>query len=154
MSYLVPDWTDFLSDNTVRLFLEANGNIEFDYRGTAHTLRAVASLEKSSNYLKGRLHNSAPQHTTHVTKKPITKQNRWYIYIWLRHQMETLSALLAICAGDTAVTGDFPAQRPMTRSVAVFFELRLNKRLSKQWWGWWFETPPRVLWRHCHEYHR
>ena len=31
----------------------------------------------------------------------------------------------------------------------VFFDLRLNKRLSKQWWGWWFETPSRPLWRHC-----
>ena len=42
-----------------------------------------------------------------------------------------------------------PAQRPVTRSFHVFFELRLNKRLSKQSWGWWFETPSRPLWRHC-----
>ena len=42
----------------------------------------------------------------------------------------------------------FPAQRPVTRSFDVFFDLRLNKRLSKQWWGWWFETLPRPLW--CH----
>ena len=31
----------------------------------------------------------------------------------------------------------------------AFFDLRLNKRLSKQWWGWWFETPSRPLWRQC-----
>ena len=31
----------------------------------------------------------------------------------------------------------------------VFFDLRLNKRLSKQSWGWWFETISRPLWRHC-----
>ena len=42
-----------------------------------------------------------------------------------------------------------PAQRPVTRSFDVFFELRLNKRLSKQSWGWWFETLPPPLWRHC-----
>ena len=30
----------------------------------------------------------------------------------------------------------FPAQRPVMRSFDVFFDLRLNKRLSKQWWGW------------------
>ena len=30
----------------------------------------------------------------------------------------------------------------------VFFDLRLNKRLSEQWWGWWLETPPGPLWRH------
>ena len=33
--------------------------------------------------------------------------------------------------------GEFPAQRPVTRSFDVFFDLRLNKRLSKQPWGWW-----------------
>ena len=41
-----------------------------------------------------------------------------------------------------------PAQRPVKRSFGVFFDLRLNKRLSKQSWGWWFETLSRPLWRH------
>ena len=50
---------------------------------------------------------------------------------WWRHQMETVSALLVICAGNSPVTGEFPAQRPVTRSFDVFFDLRLNKRLSK-----------------------
>ena len=45
-----------------------------------------------------------------------------------------------------------PAQRPVTRSFDVFFDLLLNKRLSNQWWGWWFETPSRPLWRHCNVY--
>ena len=67
---------------------------------------------------------------------------------WWRHQMETFSALLAICAGNSPVTGEFPAQRPVTRSFNVFFDLRLNNRLSKQSWCWWFETLPRSLWRH------
>ena len=40
--------------------------------------------------------------------------------------------------GDSPVTGKFPAQRPMTRSFDVFFDLRPNKRLSKQSWDWWF----------------
>ena len=68
---------------------------------------------------------------------------------WWRHKMETFSALLAICAGNSPVTGEFPAQRPVTRSFDVFFDLHLNKRLSKQSWGWWFHTPSRPLWRHC-----
>ena len=68
---------------------------------------------------------------------------------WWRHQMETLSALLAICAGNSPVPGEFPAQRPVTRSFHVFFDLRLNKALSKKSWGWWFETLSRPLWRHC-----
>ena len=44
--------------------------------------------------------------------------------------------------------GEFPTQRPVARSFDVFFDLRLNKRLSKQPWGWWFETLSRLLWRH------
>ena len=44
-----------------------------------------------------------------------------------------------------------PTQRPVTRSFDVFFHLRLNKRLSKRPWGWWFETLSCPLWRHCNE---
>ena len=47
------------------------------------------------------------------------------------------------------VTGELPSQRPVRWSFDVFFDLRLNKQLSKQSWGRWFETPPRSLWRHC-----
>ena len=54
---------------------------------------------------------------------------------WWRHQMETFSALLAICAGNSPVTGEFNAQRPVTRSFDVFFDLRLNERLNNQSWG-------------------
>ena len=61
--------------------------------------------------------------------------------------METFSALLV----NSPVTGEFPAQRLVTRSFDVFFNLRLNKRLGKQWWGWWFKTPSRPLWRHCND---
>ena len=62
--------------------------------------------------------------------------------------METFSALLAICAGNSPVTGEFPAQMPVTRTFDIFFDLRLNKRLSKQSQGLWFETLSRLLWRH------
>ena len=63
---------------------------------------------------------------------------------WWRHQMETFSALPAIC-----VTGEFPAQRPVTRSFDAFFHLCLNYRLIKHTWGWWIETSSRPWWRHC-----
>ena len=46
--------------------------------------------------------------------------------------METFSALLAVCAGNSLVSDEFPSQRPVTRSFDVFFDLRPNKRLSKQ----------------------
>ena len=68
---------------------------------------------------------------------------------WWRHEMETFSASPPICAGNSQVTCELPTQRPVTRSFDVFFDLRLNKRLSKQRWGWWFQTPSRPLWRQC-----
>ena len=70
---------------------------------------------------------------------------------WWRNQLETFSALLALCAGNLPVTGEFPSQRPVTLSFDVFFDLRLNKRLSKQSRPRWFEAPSRSLWRHCNE---
>ena len=77
-----------------------------------------------------------------------------YNFPWWRHQMETFSALLAICAGNSPVPGEFPAQRPVTRSFDVFFDLHPNKRLSKQWWGWWFGTLSCPLWRHRNASHK
>ena len=67
--------------------------------------------------------------------------------------METFSALLVIYAGNSPVPGEFPTQRPVTRSFDVYFDLRPNKWLSKQSWGWWFETLSCSLWRHRNELH-
>ena len=55
--------------------------------------------------------------------------------------MEAFSLLLALCAGNSPVTGELPSQKPVTRIFDVFFDLRLNKRLSKQSRRRWFETP-------------
>ena len=73
----------------------------------------------------------------------------WYVKhkSWWRHQMKTFSALLALCAGNSPVTGKFPSQGPVTRNFDVFFDLCLNKRWSK--WGWWFGTPSCSLCRLC-----
>ena len=59
------------------------------------------------------------------------------------------SAFLAFSAGNSPVPGEFPPQRPVTRSFDVFFGLCRNKQLSKQSRRWWFEMPSRTLWRHC-----
>ena len=68
---------------------------------------------------------------------------------WWRHQMETFSALPALCAANSPVTGEFLSQRPVPRSFDVFFDLHPNTQLSKESWGWWLETPSRPLWLHC-----
>ena len=76
--------------------------------------------------------------------------DRWIdLTAWWRYQMETFSALLALCAGNSPVTGEFFSQRPVTRSFDVLFDLCLNLRLNKQSWGWWFEAPSCSLWRYC-----
>ena len=50
--------------------------------------------------------------------------------------------------GEFTGPGEFPTQRQVTRSFDVFLDLRLNKRLNKQSWGWWFQTLLRPFWRH------
>ena len=72
----------------------------------------------------------------------------WWLFpsSWRRHQMETFSVLLPISAGNSTFIDEFPAQRPVTRSFDILFDLRLNERLSKQSWGWWFETLSHPLW--------
>ena len=65
---------------------------------------------------------------------------------WWCHQMATFSALMAICAENSPVPVISPHKGQW--SFNVFFHLRLNKRLSKQSWGWWFETLSSPLWRH------
>ena len=52
-------------------------------------------------------------------------------------------------SNGSMVTGWFPSQRPVTRSFDAIFDLRLNKRLTKQSRRWWFETQSCSLWRHC-----
>ena len=84
--------------------------------------------------------------------EPVMVRLRTHIRVtrpWWRHQMETFSALLALCAGNSPASGEFPAQRPVTQRFDVFFDLCLDKRLRKQSWGWWFETLSRPWWRHC-----
>ena len=103
----------------------------------------VLPVVRSRTFLFGRspraLHPGALE--CHVPgKEGHEVPGRLYVLTWWRHQMETFSALLANCAGNSPVTGEFPAQRPVTRSFDIFIDLRLNTRLSKQSWSRWFET--------------
>ena len=106
---------------------------------------------------------------------PIDKSSLVQISAWCRTGNKLLSELmLAYCnkpqwinmmtssngnifrvtgplCGEFTGPGEFPTQRPVTRSFDVFFDLRLNKRLNKESWGWWFETLSRPFWRHRNE---
>ena len=69
--------------------------------------------------------------------------------------ISVLESLVRNLSQDTLFTLECDGRKyrkklwPVTRSFDVFFDLRLNKRLSKQSWGRWFETPSHILWRHC-----
>ena len=106
------------------------------------TMYLIASALSALHYLMAR-HTTFRDHQFHNT------WDRRCSTSWWRHQMEPFSGLLALCAGNSPVTGEFPAQRPVTRSFNAFLDLRITKRLGKQSWGWWFGTPFCSLWRQC-----
>ena len=68
------------------------------------------------------------------------------VFSWWCHQMETFSASLDICAGNSPVHGEFPAKRPVTRSSDVFFDLRLQIN------GWLYNREAGDLRRHRAHY--
>ena len=84
-----------------------------------------------------------------VTHQVLYWLSSLWISPWWRHQMETFPALLAFCAVNSPVSGEFHSQRPVTQGFDVCFDLRLNKRLSKQSGRYWLKTPLCLLWRHC-----
>ena len=108
------EWSTMLLPTKVRLILEVWGHIDQDKFTGFHVM--ISWLECQWSYTAG-----------------YELASTW---TWWRHQMEAFSALLALCAGNSSVLVEFPTQRPVTRSFDVFFDLRLNKRLSRQSWGW------------------
>ena len=86
-----------------------------------------------------------------------TAAGHWnYFHVTNRQDMMTSSngnifRVTGPLCGEFTGPVEFPAQRQVTRSFDVFFDLRLNKRLSKQPRGSWFETPSWSLWRHFND---
>ena len=78
-----------------------------------------------------------------ITVAPLC--HRWTVFMMTSSNGNTFRVTGHYC-------GEFTGDR--TRSFDVFFDLHPNKRLSKQSWGWWFETPSRRLWRHCNKWRK
>ena len=98
-----------------------------------------------NNLYKRRFHATADVIQDKLTNSFV---NNNPIFTWWRQQIDTFFPLLAICVENSPVPGELPAQRPVTRSFDVFFDLCLNKRPSKQSWGCRLETPLGSLCRH------
>ena len=110
-----------------------------------HKRNAIFHLNTDSSGIKRELWRKGGFLDKYWQLKP---QEQTPVISWRHHRMETFSALLALCAGNSPVIGEFPAQRSVTRSFDVSLIYTLNKRLSKQSLGWWFEMPSCSFWRH------
>ena len=86
------------------------------------------------------------QDTNKVIAKDMEKTGRYQTTMMTTSNGQIFRVTGHLC-GEFTVPGEFPAQRPETRSFDVFFDLHRNKRLSRQSWGWWFETQWCPLWR-------
>ena len=75
-----------------------------------------------------------------------TKKHNWFM---VTSSNETFFVLLALCAGNSLVTRQFPLTKANDAELWCFFDLRLGKQLSKQSKHWWFEMPLHSLWCHC-----
>ena len=115
--------------------------MSISFRNTARTIIVNVIRHLYSN-------TDSRKVTSAIVRDAAAISNTWHDEVI---KIETFSALLALCAGNSPVSGEFPAQRLVTRSFNVFYDLRPNKRLSKKSRCWWFETPSRSLWRHCNE---
>ena len=76
---------------------------------------------------------------------------RFFLHHIMTSSNENIFRVTGLCEGNPLVTSGFPSQRSVMQSFDVFFDLRLNNRLSKQSRCQWFEMPLRSLWHHCNE---
>ena len=67
---------------------------------------------------------------------------------WWRHQMETFSALLAFCAGNSPVPVNSPHKGQWRGALMFFLVYALTNDWVNKSWDWWSETPSRPLCRH------
>ena len=83
-----------------------------------------------------------------MVQRKATKVDTIHLIFMMTSSNGNIFRVTGHLCGEFTDPGEFHTQRPVTRSFDVYFDLRPNKRLSKQLWGWWFETHRRSLWRH------
>ena len=90
--------------------------------------------------------------STPLPLRPSSPLHYSTILIMMTSSNRTIFRVTGLCVENKPMTGEFPSQRPVTRSFDVFFDLRLNKRLSRQSRRQWIETPWGSLWRHLNDH--
>ena len=126
-----------------------------------YTCRTLALTKQSRQYLQLQWTGQRQllqDETTNISDwgfgAAYTRRLAVFVLLMMTSSNGNISTLLPICAGKSPVPGEFFTQRPVTRRFDVFFDLRLNKWLSKQSWGWWFGTLSCPLWRQCNVVYR
>ena len=134
------------------------------YKGGTYIRGFTVGLHYLFLILAYRLFGAEPLSKSMLAYRELESLNKFYqkvlltglqannIFLIMRDHIikwKHFTALLALGAWNSPVTGEFPLQRPVTRSFDVFFDLRLNEQWSKQSRRWWFETSSRSLWCHC-----
>ena len=149
-------WLDDIEERSILhaiwlyMMTSSNGNM---CRVTGHLCGEGFSYHTCTTYIW--LSSYYLSYRFHKMLHALSCQMNLYLIGWLRwwrHQMETFSALLAICAGNLPVTVEFHAQRPVTRSFDVVFDLpeqTVEQTIESRRSG--FETPLRSLWRQCND---
>ena len=87
--------------------------------------------------------------TTTSTMKMISTVLLHYYDVIMGAMPSQITSLMIVYSTVYSVADLRKHQSSASLPFVMGTDLRLNKRLSKQWWGWWFETPSRLLWRHC-----
>ena len=132
---------------------------ELENRAALSSSKQAGNSRKNTS-LHGQLFTTADTHIAHwchnsqslkygYSNAGLPSMPWVYLPVMMTSSNGKISALLVLCEGNSPVTGEFPSQRPVTRSFGVFFDLSLNKRLSKPTRRRWFETQSPSLWHHC-----
>ena len=138
-----------------------NGPRQPEVDGEATVCTASQRVEDSinnvwangGNSLICELFTDQPKNLTDITETRGNGRQLKSMLRWLSYMMTSSNGNIFRVTGNLCgkFPGELPAQRPVTRSFDAFYDLRVNKRLSKQSWDWWFETLSRSFWRHCNE---
>ena len=135
-------WRESFVENELKM--HSFGTNFYNAKGYNDKQKTICKTEMTPRACKHMYLWSRGRFSTQHAAAETAKYNSYDDVIKWKH----LPCYWALCEGNPPVTGGFPSQRPVTRSFGVFFDLRLNKRLSKQSRRPWFETPSHSLWRH------
>ena len=95
-------------------------------------VKAFSQILSDDSWSNSFKHISTGEHSLHISWRSTHLLHLYFLFSWWRHRIKIFSALLALYAGNSPVTGEFPPQRPLTRSFDVFFDLRLNGWVNNQ----------------------